>query len=133
MPVTEDPTVAAELAQFGQAANPAASIKYDVPLPGAYSFQRVVPVEVDGGWFTGADAFAAGMSLRELGVVQADRTINSDRLSALYQRTLPPTAQPSVRLAAEVGGVGVVAPELSTDPTPENWSSYDESPDAHAR
>jgi hypothetical protein len=114
MPVTEDPRVADELAQFGDAANPAASIRYNVPLPGAYSFQRVVPIEVDPGWFTGPDAFGTGMSLRELEVLTMTRTINSDRLSALYQRTLPPTAQPSVRLAAEVGGVGVVTPELPT-------------------
>jgi hypothetical protein len=72
-----------------------------------------VPLEVDRDWFVG-DALVAGMSLRELGVVEAARTLNSDRLSALYQRTLPPTAQPSVRLAAEVGGVGVVTPELPT-------------------
>jgi len=114
MPVTEDPTVAAELAQFGDADNPAASIRYNVPLPGAYSFQRVVPLEVDNAWFTGPDAVGAGMSLRELEVVTATRTIDSDRLAALYQRTLPPSARPSVRLAAEAGGVGIVTPELPT-------------------
>jgi hypothetical protein len=46
MPVTVDPTVATQLAQFGDAANEAASIKYNVPLPGAYSIQRVVPLEL---------------------------------------------------------------------------------------
>jgi hypothetical protein len=35
MPVTEDPRVAGQLAQFGDADNPAASIRYDVPLPGS--------------------------------------------------------------------------------------------------
>ena len=119
MPVTADPRGASELAQFGDHGKKSASIKYNVPLPSAYSFQRVVPVvpvELDSAWWIG-DAVAAGMSLSDLEVVTGDtgdRTINPDRLAALYQRMLPSTAQPSVRLAAEVGGVGVVTPELRT-------------------
>jgi hypothetical protein len=121
MAVSEDPAVAAEVAQFGEGANPAASIQYDVPLPGAYSFQRVVPIDIIGDWFT-AEALNAGTSLNQLGVAEGEdgeiRSINGDRLRAFYQRLVPAGSRPSIRAAADVG-VGVVEPRISRGETGE--------------
>jgi hypothetical protein len=105
MAVTEDPTIATQVAQFGDAANPAASIQYDIPLPGAYAFQRVTPLEISEDWFED-DAPDVGVSLVQLGVAQGDgqiESIDSDRLRAFYQKLLPATARPSIRVAADVG------------------------------
>ena len=109
MPVEPDPQYAPEIAQFGEAANQAASIKYDVPLPGAHSFQSVTPlVLVPTDWFNEVWARAQGAELSELGVLEGS-TLDENKLLALYQRMLPPTARPSPRVAAEVG-VGVIEP-----------------------
>lgn len=102
------PVVADQLAAFGPGeGGPAARLNYSVPLPGAYSWNRVVPLEMPGEWFT-ADARAAGSSLLELGIVQGDQGhlvgVDRERLAQFYRRALPATARPSLRLVGEVGG-----------------------------
>jgi hypothetical protein len=102
------PVVADQLAAFGPGEGGAAArLNYSVPLPGAYSWNRVVPLELPADWFT-TDARAAGDSLIELGVVQGDQghlvSIDKERLAHFYRRVLPATARPSLRLVGEVGG-----------------------------
>lgn len=111
MPVSADPQSAPGIAEFGAADNPAAQINYDVPIPGAYSFQRIVQLEINSRWTT-PEAWQAGTPASDFGLRRVDGKLDQGRLSALYQRMLPPTAQPSVRLAAEVG-VGTIGPQLS--------------------
>jgi hypothetical protein len=115
------PVVADQLAKFGPGAGgKAAQINYSVPLPGAYSWGRVVPLELPTDWFT-PQARNAGTSLLTLGVVQGDQGrltgIDRDRLMAFYQGSIPATARPSLRLVAEVGGdveplLGSAAPRV---------------------
>jgi hypothetical protein len=102
------PVVADELAAFGGgAAGTSARINFDVPLPGAYSWQRVVPLELDPAVF-GDGAARAGTSLLAQGVVQGDQGrltgIEPGRLADFYRRALPATARPSLRHVAQVGG-----------------------------
>jgi hypothetical protein len=116
MPVPDlfTPVVADALASFGgDATSRSARIDFDVPLPGAYSWERVVPLELDPAVF-GDGASRAGRSLVEQGVVEADNEltrINVERLGEFYRRALPVTARPSLRHVAEVGGE--VAPLLN--------------------
>jgi hypothetical protein len=115
VPDLTTPVVAEELASFGGgAAGTSARINFDVPLPGSYSWQRIVPLEVEPAAF--ADGAArAGTSLLSLGVVQGDQgrvsAIDARRLGDFYRRVLPPTARPSLRHVAQVGGE--VAPLLA--------------------
>jgi hypothetical protein len=84
-----------------------AELNYNVPLPGAYSWGRVVPIELDPEML-GKQAALAGTSLAELGVVVADgnavNRVDPERLADFYRRSLPATARPSLRHVAEVGG-----------------------------
>ncbi|MCX4767669.1 hypothetical protein OG562_43305 [Streptomyces sp. NBC_01275] len=111
------PKAADHLAAFGPGEEGrAARLNYDVPLPGAYSWDRLVGAQVPADWFVDG-ARRLGRSLLELGVVTGDegRLVSVDRakLAQLYRRLLPPTARPSLRLVAEVGGV--VEPLLDQD------------------
>jgi hypothetical protein len=117
MPVPDlsTPVVAGALAAFGEGkGSNSATINLDVPLPGAHSMERVVPLELDGGAFAAA-ASQAGTSLVEQGVVQGDQGrltgVDAGRLAEFYRRAVPATARPSLRHVAEVGGD--VAPLLS--------------------
>ena len=97
MPVSSDPQIAEEVAAFGQGANRAASINYDIPLPGAYSFERIVPMAIAAKAFT-EDARNAGRPLTEvIGATEADSEItrvDEADLVALYMDLLTPDAQP---------------------------------------
>jgi hypothetical protein len=109
------PVIANELASFGGgSASKSAKINYDVALPGSYSWNRIVPLDIDPAVFVEA-ASAAGTSLLALGVVQGERgrlkAINSGLLADFYHRALPVTARPSLRHVAQVGGE--VAPLLN--------------------
>ncbi|MGW4758179.1 hypothetical protein [Streptomyces chartreusis] len=111
------PQAADHLATFGPGQEgKAARLNYDVPLPGAHSWDRIVGAQVPADWFVDG-ARRLGKSLLDLGVVTGDegRLVSVDRakLSQLYRRMLPPTARPSLRLVAEVGGV--VEPLLSQE------------------
>ena len=56
MPLSDlfTPVVADQLAKFGPGtAGTPAQINYDVPLPGAYSWDRIVPIEMPADWFVG--------------------------------------------------------------------------------
>jgi hypothetical protein len=117
MPVPDlsTPVVAGDLASFGGGAPGRSSkINFDVPLPGSYSWQRVVPLELDPAVFADG-ANRGGTSLLQLGVVQGDQDrltgIDASRLADFYRRALPATARPSLRHVAQVGGD--VAPLLS--------------------
>jgi hypothetical protein len=72
-PGLEIPHVSVDIAQFSGdgRTSPASKLDYNVPLPGAYSFNRVVPIEFDPTWFEEASS-ARGASLLELGVAAAD-------------------------------------------------------------
>ncbi|NAS20087.1 hypothetical protein GT755_00120 [Herbidospora sp. NEAU-GS84] len=115
MPVSEDPIIAKSIAQFGDEGSRAASIRYDVPLPGSYSFQRIIPLDIPEGHFLGPGR-SAGTSLSSLGVVEEVdgkvRRVDNARLRDLYERMLPPATRPSLRLASEVFG----RPELVSLP-----------------
>jgi hypothetical protein len=122
MPVPDlsTPAVAGDLASFGGGAPGRSSkINFDVPLPGSYSWQRVVPLELDPAVFADG-ATRIGTSLLQLGVVQGDQGrltgIDVNRLTDFYRRALPATARPSLRHVAQVGGD--VAPLLSEAVTP---------------
>jgi hypothetical protein len=117
MPVPDlsTPVVAEALAAFGGGPpSHSAKINLDVPLPGAYSINRVVPIELDPGAFA-AGAVSVGASLHDQGVVQGDAGrlagIDTQRLADFYRRALPATARPSLRHVADVGGA--IAPLLS--------------------
>ena len=71
MAVPEDPVVASSIATFGEGDNSAASIRYDLPLPGAYSFQRIMPLELDAQMFTDT-AKNAGVPVTALDVVSME-------------------------------------------------------------
>jgi hypothetical protein len=103
-----EPVVADQLAKFGPgAAGKAAQINYNVPLPGAYSWDRIVQLDLPNDWFSD-NARRAGTSLFDLGVVEGDQgrltSVDRDRLAQFYRRAMPATARPSLRLVAEVGG-----------------------------
>ena len=103
-----EPIVAEQLAKFGPGqAGKASQINYNVPLPGAYSWDRIVTLELPNDWYLDG-ARRAGTSLLTLGVVQGDEgrltAVNRDRLAQFYRRALPATSRPSLRLVAEVGG-----------------------------
>jgi hypothetical protein len=103
-----EPKNAGNIADFGGAApGKSAELNYDVPLPGAYSWGRVVPLELDPRMM-GKEAAKAGTSLAELGVVAADgnevNRVDPGRLADFYRRALPPSARPSLRHVAQVGG-----------------------------
>lgn len=110
MPLTDliTPIVAEQLTKFGPGeGGKAAQINYNVPLPGAHEWDRVVPLELPPEWFSDA-ARRVGTSLLDLGVVQGDQGrltgINRERLAQFYRRALPAAARPALRLVAEVGG-----------------------------
>jgi len=122
MPVPDlsTPVVADDLTSFGGGAPGRSSkINFDVPLPGSYSWQRIVPLELDPAVFADG-ATRIGTSLLQLGVVQGDQGrltgIDVNRLADFYRRALPATARPSLRHVAQVGGD--VAPLLSQAVTP---------------
>jgi hypothetical protein len=107
MPIADNPVDAVNIAFFdGGAAPNAASIKYSVPLPGGYSFGRIVPLAVQDDWFK-AEARSVGSSLVDLGVAKVDATDNrilsldSEKLKLLFRNVVSPTARPSIRLASE--------------------------------
>jgi hypothetical protein len=121
LPDLTQPVAADNLASFGpgQAGKPA-KINYNIPLPGAYSVDRVVELELPADWFSAA-ARGAGTSLLDLGVVQGDQgrlvSVNTERLAQYYRRAIPATARPSLRLVAEVGGD--VEPLLNQTASPD--------------
>src|SRR2546430_7751212 len=92
------PVIAENLAKFGPGdAGKAAQINYNVPLPGAHSWDRVVVLELPEEWFTD-NARQAGTSLRDLGIVRVDQGrfgVQRDRLAQFYRRAVPPAAPPS--------------------------------------
>jgi hypothetical protein len=101
----ETPVIAGEVAKWGaDGGRRAAAINYDVPVPGTMSWQRIVPLGLDGAVFVEGS--------KELGVKLSDTGIWSDdgngkltiadagRLKLLYQMLAPGTARPSLRAAA---------------------------------
>ena len=117
MSVPEDPVSATEIAVFGQGASQASSISYDLPLPGSFTFRRIVPLALAGNAFTAAGT-AAGIPLTAMGVVQyangGIRQVDPDRLLAFLNRTVTPGTMPSLRLAGALGA-GVLNPGLGGD------------------
>ncbi|MFC0682802.1 hypothetical protein ACFFGH_33640 [Lysobacter korlensis] len=115
--------VVADVAAFGGGdAGKAAKINYNVPLPGAYSWQRVVPLEIDRSDFV-EQAFKIGDSLLKLKVVTGDQGvltgIDAGRLAKFIRQALPAPARPSLRLVAEVGAdVQPLLSELNPQPLP---------------
>lgn len=112
MPITDltSPIKSENIASFsGDGKNtPASKLNYDVPLPGSYSFQRVVPLEFDTAWFKPESA-NVGQSLVDLGVAKKDdggtiTAIDEGQLSKLYRRALPAVQRPSRQAVARVGG-----------------------------
>jgi len=113
VPNLEQPQVAENLAQFDPAPpagpNRAATISYDVPLPGGYSWRRSVPLEVDAAWFEagsadlGDDPDTIGIETDAAGGVQR---INANRLADAYQGFLPDSA--------------IIGDRIVTDTAPES-------------
>ncbi|OAA20995.1 hypothetical protein UG55_106632 [Frankia sp. EI5c] len=106
MPLSSDPVDAADLAAFGDdARNAAARIRYDIPLPGEYSFQRIVPLDLPADHFV-ETAKKPGESLAELGVVQLSAgnvvAVSAERLRAYYERLVIPGLVPSPLTAARL-------------------------------
>jgi len=101
--------VASNIAEFGGNGRPSpvAKINYNVPLPGSFSVNRVVPLDLPAEWFN-RDSHRYGTSLIELGVVQGDegalRAVDPQRLARFYERVLPASARPSLRHVAKVNG-----------------------------
>lgn len=111
MAVSENPQDHKEIATF-EGSGAAAEIRYSVPLPGAYSFDRIVPVELP------ADAFAdqaksSGASLSDLGIATVDagkiRSLSADRLAAFLKTSLPADARPALQLVTAETGLTVSA------------------------
>src|SRR5262245_50732979 len=104
------PAAANDLAVFGPgAAGAAAHLNYGVPLPGAYSWDRVVELGIQPGWFQEGSR-QAGVSFEQLGVAKLkdddgnlDR-LDRDGLERFYRRALPAAARPSLRVVAQVDG-----------------------------
>jgi hypothetical protein len=118
MSVNQDPVEATSIAVFGAGDNPAAGISYNLPLPGAYSFQRIVPLDIPSGDFTSA-ATNAGTPLTALGVVQLGpgggiSAVDADRLLSYYNRSVSAGVRPSLRLAGTYGE-NVLNPMSLTD------------------
>jgi hypothetical protein len=104
------PHVSTDVAQFGgrSKTGSAGAIDYNVPLPGGYPINRIVPLDIDAGWFTPESA-TLGNSLVDLGVVQQNgqgvlSSIDTEILGRLYRLALPADARPSMRAVAKVGG-----------------------------
>jgi hypothetical protein len=103
------PVVADQLAKFGpgQGGKPS-QLNYDVPVPGSYSWSRIVPLDLPAGSFV-QGAAQAGTSFLQLGVAQGDQNrlegIDRNRLAQFYRAGLPVTARPALNLVAQVGGV----------------------------
>ena len=102
------PKEAENIAQFGgDHAGRTARLSYDVPLPGAYSWQRIVPLDLKDDQFSQA-ATSAGSSFAELGVVSGDKgaggIVNGEALANFYRRALPAETRPSLRRIAAVNG-----------------------------
>jgi hypothetical protein len=111
----DTPVVANNLAVFGPGtAGKSAQLNYNVPLPGAYSWDRIVNLEMPDEWFEEVAA-RTGVSLLDMGLVQGDEGrltgLDHARLAQFYRKVMPATARPSLRLVAEVGGE--VAPLLT--------------------
>jgi len=107
MSVNQDPVEATSIAVFGAGDNPAAGISYNLPLPGSYSFQRIVPLDIPSGDFTSAAA-DAGTPLTALGAVQLGAEggisgVDADRLLSYYNRSVSAGIRPSLRLAGTYG------------------------------
>jgi hypothetical protein len=69
MPLSEESKSAPSIIDFGSDGNApskAARISYDVPLPGSYSFDRLVPIEWDSATYFTESARKAGRSLTEV-------------------------------------------------------------------
>jgi hypothetical protein len=120
LPDLTNPAAATNITTFG-GDDPAASIDYNVPLPGAQVINRITPIVFEGDPFQ-PEAQRAGTSLLQLGIVEGDegalQAINVERLAAFYRRVLPATARPALRSVADVGGD--VAPLLaSSDGSPQ--------------
>jgi len=114
MPVSESPEDHKEIATFEEAGD-AAAIRYSVPLPGAYSFDRIVPLDLSDVSFPDT-AKNVGSSLTDLGIATVEggkiRTISAERLAAFLKASLPVQARPSLRLAEDAG---VAEEDLSVD------------------
>jgi hypothetical protein len=107
MPIEDKPQDATKIAFFDEDGAPnVASIKYSVPLPGAYTFGRIVPCRVDDDWFK-PEARSTGSSLVDLGVAKVAAndnkilSLDSEKLKLLFRNIVSPAARPSMRLASE--------------------------------
>jgi hypothetical protein len=123
MSVNQDPVEATSIAVFGAGDNPAAGISYNLPLPGAYSFQRIVPLDIPSGDFTSAAA-DAGTPLTALGAVELGSeggisAVDADRLLSYYNRSVSAGIRPSLRLAGTYGE-SVLNPMPLTDAASAN-------------
>jgi hypothetical protein len=109
LPDLTEPRVSEDIAQFfgDGAASPVSKLNYNVPLPGGYSFNRIVPLELDPAWF-GQASRNLGASLLELGVVEGDENalanVNPDLLTRIYQSGLSAEHRPSRRAVSRVNG-----------------------------
>jgi hypothetical protein len=108
VPDLNNPEVARDIARFGSNGKPSpvAKLNYNVPLPGTYPIDRVVPLDLPEELFTEA-ARNAGISMKALGVIKTDANelaFDLRQLALFYRRALPATARPSLRAVAKVGG-----------------------------
>jgi hypothetical protein len=109
LPDLTKPNVAEDIASFGGNGQPSpvAKLNYNVPLPGAYPIDRVVPVDLPPEQFS-EDGQQAGTSLIDVGIIQIQGPllvgVNPQRLAQFYRKTLPATARPSRQVVARVGG-----------------------------
>jgi hypothetical protein len=121
LPDLSSPRASDDIARFDGdgRASPPSKIDYNLPLPGAYPINRIVPLELDVQLFKGESA-TMGDSLVDMGVIQQDgRTIDSDRLALFYRRALPVDARPSKLAVARVGGeVLPLLADLGREPGP---------------
>jgi hypothetical protein len=121
MPISVEPVIAEDVAAFGQGASKAASINYDVPLPGAYSFERIIPLGIADDAFTD-EALGAGRPLSEvIGATETDNEITrvgEAELVALYTDMLTPYVQP-MALTASTPWLRAWRGEMDTQASPE--------------
>lgn len=94
-------------ATFGEGTSAAASLRYDLPLPGSHYLNSVTPLEIAADWFQ-EDALTRGAPIDRLGLVQVDTNrqvtaINVERMAGFLEQQLPSSARPSLRSAATHG------------------------------
>jgi hypothetical protein len=83
----------------------AAAINYEVPLLGAYTVTRFIPILLRDDWFTDAGR-TPGISLKDFGVIEDDSDnrikFKPERLRDCFEHMIPVTANPNPYIPSSI-------------------------------